>query len=322
MSSFDALDGVPYPAPGMTEAVVPAATPLARGSLGAPEWARELVGVQSGSDVASSELRCVEGERFALVSVCIPTAAMMDADGLRHAVRDAYLRLAETIVVRNAHQLVRVWNFIPGILEPLGTLEHRYMAFNAGRHDAYAALFGGGRRFATAVPTASGVGHDGDELLIHALASVEAGEPVENPRQVPSYRYSIRYGPLPPSFARATRIRPRADEQWLLVGGTASVRGEETVHVGDLEAQADETLDNLAAVVAAAPGGVRGTHRADLLGRYRHLRVYHVSDGDRDWVGGWVTSCFAGVEKVELARADLCRDGLLVEVEGVAELGA
>ena len=31
--------------------------------------------------------------------------------------------------------------------------------------------------------------------------------PVENPRQIPAFRYSKRYGPIPPCFARATRIK-------------------------------------------------------------------------------------------------------------------
>jgi hypothetical protein len=40
----------------------------------------------------------------------------------------------------------------------------------------------------------------------------------------------------------------------LLVGGTASVRGEDSVHADDLIAQCRETFVNLAALVAAAQG--------------------------------------------------------------------
>ena len=40
----------------------------------------------------------------------------------------------------------------------------------------------------------------------------------------------------------------------LLVGGTASIVGEESRHVGHLEEQANETFRNLASVVASAAG--------------------------------------------------------------------
>ena len=44
------------------------------------------------------------------------------------------------------------------------------------------------------------------DLMIDALSAASPGIAVENPRQIPSYRYARRYGPRPPCFARATLL--------------------------------------------------------------------------------------------------------------------
>jgi chorismate lyase/3-hydroxybenzoate synthase len=103
----------------------------------------------------------------------------------------------------------------------------------------------------------------------------------------------------------------------LMVGGTASIRGEESMHEGDLAAQVDETLANLASVVAAAWSG-RTEGRA-ALARYRHLRAYHRREADRGEVEARMRAAFPDLERLELLSAELCRAELLVEVEGLAE---
>ena len=122
----------------------------------------------------------------------------------------------------------------------------RYMVFNAGRHDAYSDQCG-------ALGTASAVGIKGSDLSIHCLALEEPGTPVENPRQTPAWQYSARYGPLPPCFSRAT-IVDLAGRRTLLIGGTASVVGEDSRHAGEFDAQVEETLLNLEALIRTADG--------------------------------------------------------------------
>ncbi len=98
--------------------------------------------------------------------------------------------------------------------------------------------------------TASAVGIKGSDLSIHCLALEEPGTPVENPRQTPAWQYSARYGPLPPCFSRAT-IVDLAGRRTLLIGGTASVVGEDSRHAGQFDAQVEETLLNLEALIRA-----------------------------------------------------------------------
>jgi chorismate lyase/3-hydroxybenzoate synthase len=102
-----------------------------------------------------------------------------------------------------------------------------------------------------------------------------------------------------------------------MVGGTASIRGEDSMHETDLGAQMDETLANLASVVGAAWSGLAEGRAA--LGRYRQLRAYHRREADRREVEARMQSAFPNLERLELLSAELCRAELLVEVEGLAE---
>lgn len=299
-----------------------------------PPWTRELLA--AGGICPSKrpwrklgqriEFRDAEGSGYRLLSYRVDEAVDLSAPEFESICSEIYRHLAADLPAGAARHPIRLWNFIPQILSPLGELEHRYMVFNAGRFDALSAWLGGESGIDRSVATASGVGHVGHDLQIHCLASEVAGEPVENPRQVSSYRYSQRYGPKPPCFARATRFSPPESEPWLLVGGTASVVGEDSVHDRCLDRQLRETLLNLAAVVHAggAPAGEPDLSGDDLVAglmhRYRHLRVYYVRDEDRSVLGEKLGRRLNGNTELEWVRADLCRPELLVEIEGVADL--
>lgn len=289
-----------------------------------PDWVHQLLGGDLGQwvgDIEGMRTRLANGGPFALASVCVPGAATLDEIQFQERTSAAYRALARLLADNNAQHPVRIWNLIPGILEPLGSQAHRYMSFNAGRHNAYSEWFQSQGRFDRQIATASGVGHDGEDLVLHCLAATTPGIPVENPRQVPAYRYSRRYGRLPPCFARATRIDGGDGTGWLLVGGTASVRGEETVHISDLAAQAQETFGNLLALVGAAcerpqPAETRPGDAAC----FRYLRAYYVNEGDAGAVQRMVSGFFAETEVIDYCQAELCRPDLLIEIEGVAQL--
>ena len=147
------------------------------------------------------------------------------------------------------------------------------------------------------------------------------------------YRYSARYGPIPPCFARGTIVRglpPRpgdgADGAVLLVGGTASIVGENSLHERDARQQALETFENLAELVATARrqigGGAGASHDAPraAFDAFTELRVYVVRDIDAPLLCEMVVERFGRTARIEFAQADLCRRELLVEIEGLATL--
>jgi len=160
---------------------------------------------------------------------------------------------------------------------------------------------------------------------LYALAAAEPGVPVENPRQVPAYEYSRRFGPMPPCFARGTLLVSDIDETLLIVGGTASIVGEESRHVGELEPQARETFRNLASVVASAAGvdvaeDASATELEPLFSTFRHLRIYHPRAEDKPVIAALARASFPASCRIELAQAFLCRSELLIEIEGLAAL--
>jgi chorismate lyase/3-hydroxybenzoate synthase len=99
------------------------------------------------------------------------------------------------------------------------------------------------------------------------------------------------------------------------VGGTASIRGEESMYEQDLPRQFQETLANLSSLLAAAGCGTE----TSALGALRELRVYYRDARDAVAIGELVRAQFTSVARPQILRAGLCRPELLVEIEGVAE---
>jgi hypothetical protein len=287
---------------------VPDSAALDRSDLGLPKWATALSRDSAGGEPA-----------FTLVTVRKAGAARLDPKAFEACTREAYSSIAAQLRDAAARFPVRFWNYIPDIHRPCGEGLDRYMCFNAGRFAACSEWLGGPDTFDRLLATGSGVGHGGEDLVIHALASSTPGVAVDNPRQIPAYKYSRRFGPRPPCFARATVLHDPANQRapLLLVGGTASIRGEESVHLNDLRGQTLETFENLASLVGSASKmSVAG------LDAYREIRVYHFRDADRDAIAELVVNAFPRHTRVAYFRADLCRPELSVEIEGVAELSA
>lgn len=297
---------------------------------GLPAWAVELVAASPTTyrliGSSSVEGRLCSGRNFSRLEVSIDGVREMDILTFQQAVADAYRWIFERLPTLVTRHPVRFWAFVPYIHEDMGAELDRYLVFNAGRFAAYSAWCGGREAFGRAIATGSAVGVKGNRLALHCLASAVPGRPIENPRQLPAYRYSRRYGPLPPCFARATSVRVSPGGAHLLVGGTASIRGEDSLHVGDIEAQILETLRNLSRLAQAASGGPSDGDGAapDLswLERFRELRIYrpHVEHTER--ILAMLLPYFPRVERIELLEAELCRPELLVELEGVVDIEA
>ena len=298
----------------------------ARDVLSPPQWAVDLVAgahpLPRQAVNGSPAVDLLDAGDFALASSRIASAVSLPADQLQRRVTQTYGAIAAKLEKLSARHPVRLWNHIPSIHERMDADRDRYMVFNAGRYEAFTQWYGGTEGFDQEVATASGVGHSGADLVVHCLAAVAPGVAIDNPRQIAPHRYSARYGPLPPCFARATLLK---SPSLILVGGTASIKGEDSLHRADLRQQLDETLTNLASVVETAHRKFgRAAHhpREYWLERYREVRVYYPKPADAAELESAVRDAFAPACRIEMRRADLCRSELLVEIEGIAELGA
>ena len=89
------------------------------------------------------------------------------------------------------------------------------------------------------------------------------------------------------------------------------------MHVGYVDRQTIETLDNLDALVAAA----EAKHPPALAQpRLKSLRVYIVRPDDLHVVRDRIEQRYGEIPSIQFAQAELCRTDLLVEIEGIVEL--
>ena len=103
----------------------------------------------------------------------------------------------------------------------------------------------------------------------------------------------------------------------------ASVRGEESLHIGSLELQLRETLVNLRAVVFAgmrAAGDVECTESATPLKNILATRVYFRRNEDLEWLERNLPAELVKDAEVEFVQADICREELLVEIEIIVDV--
>ncbi|MPZ17253.1 MAG: pteridine-dependent deoxygenase like protein [Luteitalea sp.] len=290
-----------------------------------PRWLIELLGEapRRRVDDGPTRLGGVYVRRLpqlSFVEVEVSRATALPPERFQDLVADVYLNIAHRLADEARHP-VRFWSYVPDIHAPMGEGLDRYMVFNRGRYRAFTSWYGTPRAFDHTLATASAVGVEGATLTVHCLAADEPGTPIENPRQIPSYHYSTRYGPRPPCFARATRpARAIGGRELLLVGGTASIVGEESRHAEDIGRQTRETLTNLEALLAAANASIEGPAPQPSY-RFTALRAYVVRADDAAFVLEQTSKLFPDTEDIEIARGEICRRELLVEVEGIAALG-
>jgi len=225
---------------------------------------------------------------------------------LEAAAHAAYGNLFDLLQRSGYAHPIRFWNYLPRINVDEDGLE-RYRHFNVGRHAAFVEAR---HPPESSPPAACALGCRGGAITVMVLAGREPPIAIENPRQVSAYRYPSQYGPRPPTFSRAALYRDGA-YALLTISGTASIVGHETMHIGDVVAQVDESLRNLQAVVDAANEAVGGQLFAvDCLKMKAYVR--HAADADR--VRRQLQLRLPATP-IPLVRADICRADLLFEIE-------
>lgn len=220
----------------------------------------------------------------------------------------AYRRLVEFVQRRGYPHLLRVWNLFPDINQGDGDGE-RYRQFSVGRALALDAL---GYREG-ALPAGTAIGSErGTPLTISLLAGKAVCRAVENPRQTSAWRYPRQFGPRSPSFSRSVLL-DGGSARPLLVSGTASIVGHESLHAESLAGQFAETFRNLRALRKRALSQLDGA-RAAGVAPAASLRVYLRRREDLPAAKALLPS--VAVERLIVLRGDICRRELMIEVEG------
>ena len=224
-------------------------------------------------------------------------------------------------------QVIRTWLYMGDIVAAEGESQ-RYKELNKARTDFFDGIsflrgyLPAGIKNSTVYPASTGIGTAGRDICMSALALVTERDdvvtmPLENPRQVAAYDYAKHYSPQSPKFSRAMALAYDS-HAITFVSGTASITASETVHIGNAAAQTEETLDNIAALIGednfrshGLPG--LGTN----LNGLGHARVYVKRPEDYAAIRA-VCEKRLGEMPVIYSLGDVCRDDLLVEIEGIA----
>lgn len=302
----------PVPAIAARLSAVPVAAvriPILGGEPRAGEFWFGSAHPQGGTDAATG-VRYRHDERFLFGLVELPDPSPDGTDGLQAASELAYRRIFALMDTLAYPHLIRCWNYIADINGEAGGLE-RYRQFNVGRQDAFAAA---ARAVAGSVPAACALGTRDGGLTVFFLAAREPSTTVENPRQVSAYRYPPDYGPRSPTFSRAALLA-LGGHSLLFVSGTASIVGHQTIHPGDVRAQASEALANVETVVAEANRHGDGARFSPETLDYR-VYLRHAADlpAVRTIVEARLGAGGA-LPRLIYLEADICRQDLLVEFE-------
>jgi enamine deaminase RidA (YjgF/YER057c/UK114 family) len=231
---------------------------------------------------------------------------------------NAFLQLKE--IFRNGgfpvNSIVRQWNYIENILG-FDDNKQRYQEFNDVRSDFYGESFR-----EKGYPAATGIGMKQGGIIIEFIA-IQSDKlislPIDNPEQIAAHSYSknVLVGEecilkTTPKFERA-RFLELFGKKVIFISGTASIRGENTIGIGDPALQTEVTIDNIKQLYSDKV--LSKISNGDLVARYGHARIYVKDRKDFAAIKKTFRMHFGNLPVVYIV-ADICRPDLLVEIEG------
>lgn len=223
------------------------------------------------------------------------------------------------------NNIVRQWNYVGEILskeQEEDRLRQHYQMFNETRSDFYGQF-----RTRKDFPAATGIGMLYLGVCIDSFA-VSGNDDlkvlaISNPVQSESYQYGQKVlvgAPdkkkkqnQPPQFERAKLIS-LYNASRLLVSGTASIIGEETIGLGDVEEQTRVTIQNINRLASEENIRKHYPEISAIPNKYSYVRVYVKYKEDIAKVKEICTQAY-GNAPATFVVADICRDNLLVEIE-------
>jgi len=254
--------------------------------------------VESGYIGDINYSKCAE---YIFTSIAIPVSDDASVCNITHSIYSQLLKATRSL---GYPHLIRGWNYLPCINQGAGNNE-RYRQFGLGRAQAFTAngitsdLFPAG----TAIGTRAG-----SLIQVVLLAGSKPAQMVENMRQTSAYQYPRRYGPVGPTFARASHLKTQHAQQ-LFVSGTASIVGSDSCHTDDLTQQLDEILANIQTLLDNSEHQSEPSIAAPLF------RVYLRCDADTPMIRQRSFDQFGTNSRIQILSGDICREELAIEIE-------
>ena len=214
--------------------------------------------------------------------------------------------------------IVRQWNYIEKIVAVDSAGHQHYQDFNDVRSRFYSQA-----DWKEGYPAATGIGTQWGGVMVDIDALlVEGGSvgvyPLDNPLQVPAHAYSGRVllggsQKTTPKFERGKALAFECG-QLVYVSGTAAIRGEQSLAGVGIEAQTQATLENIAHLISKENLKASGVSVANDA-RLQILRVYVKQKEDEAIARAMIEKALPNLPVLYVV-ADVCRDELLIEMEG------
>ncbi len=250
--------------------------------------------------------------------VLIGTVQANSGHGCRKDAEDAFAALHHVLLDSKfpVSSIVRQWNYLEDILG-MDHENQRYQEFNNVRSEFYGDSFSG-----CGYPAATGIGMKRGGVIIEFVAVKSAGnytKAVDNPEQIAAHKYSknVLVGnecvlKTTPKFERARFLNLFGNKQ-VFISGTAAITGEKTIGKDEPAEQTKVTIRNIQRLYSEEV--LTKISKERLEPKYGHARVYVKYRKDFPVIRKTFKSFFGKLPVVYII-ADICRDDLLVEIEG------
>lgn len=231
-----------------------------------------------------------------------------------------FARVAEILSAEGVSisDIVRQWNYIERITHMADEGQH-YQLFNDARSHFYQ-----GCQWHNGYPAATGIGTQagGVTVLFDAVkSSASHSKAVDNPLQVSAHAYSQQVlinnteaHKTTPKFERARYMC--GEDASVYISGTAAIRGEESCSE-DAVGQTRLTMENIDYLISEENLVKSGVAEPEKMA-YASLRAYLKYREDLEQVVEWMDGNYPAVDVLYL-WADICREELLIEIEGIAK---
>lgn len=219
--------------------------------------------------------------------------------------------------------IVRQWNYIENILDTKNN-EQNYQIFNDIRTQFYNK-----HGLTNCFPAATGIGikEGGIIIEIHAVKNINFTiADITNPLQTDAFDYTEKVlegtatsglkNKTTPKFSRAKLIANQASAQ-ILISGTASIQGEETIGIDNIEKQTNVTIENIGHLISEEAISKHILPTLTNNTTTELVRVYIKNREDYQNVKD-ICEALLPCENTMYVEADICRDNLLVEIEVIA----
>lgn len=252
-------------------------------------------------------------------------------DSIQHSAEKAFKSALEILKQEelSISNIIRQWNYVEDIahLEDPDRTTQNYQVFNDVRAKYYDQDV-----FPFGYPAATGIGMNTGGVNVGFIAVSDSSrveiKPIRNPRQIDAHRYSgkVLMGRLSgimgekctPKFERGKMVVIDGNCN-MYVSGTASIVGEKTLFPDDVEKQTITTIENIFQLFSPENQEELGIRFDPGHIEFSHLRIYVKHREDFQKVKTVCKSMLKSKSFLFL-ESDICREDLLVEIEGIFSL--